>query len=282
MKNYLLHIGMVLLGLTSQAQDNTLLYKISGNGLTKPSYLFGTIHLTCDATLDAKTLDAMDKTSQLYLELDMDDPNLQSSMMSGMMMKDKTMTALASEADIKIVDTYLKDKLGMPVVALNNMKPFMISSMMLPLMLGCPAASIEMELVNVSKKQNEEIYGLETVAEQLAVFDAIPYQVQMDELVKSVKDKFESDKKELQELMTVYKSKDVNQIMKMMEKSDNKISSQYQDLLLNNRNKSWIPKIASIAKDKPTFFGVGAAHLGGSNGVIALLKKQGFKVDPVQ
>ncbi len=282
MKNYLLNIGLSLLGIAAAQSQNTLLYKITGEGIKQPSYLFGTIHLTCDATLDAKTLEAMDKTSQLYLELDMDDPNLQSSMMAGMSMKDKTLTTLASEADIKIVDAYLKDKLGMPVVALNTIKPFMVSSMMLPMMLGCPVASIEMELVNVSKKQNEEVFGLETVAEQLAVFDAIPYQVQMDELVKSVKNKFEDDKKELQKMLDVYKSKDVNAIMKMMDESDNKITSVYQDQLLNNRNKNWIPKITSIAKQKPTFFGVGAAHLGGKMGVIELLKKAGYKVEPVQ
>ena len=65
-------------GIASNAQ-NSLLWKISGNGLSAPSYLYGTIHITCDATLDAATRSAMDKTQQLYLELDMDDE----SMMTG-------------------------------------------------------------------------------------------------------------------------------------------------------------------------------------------------------
>ena len=53
-------------------------------------------------------------------------------------------------------------------------------------------------------------------------------------------------------------------------------------MLLNNRNKNWISKIDKYVKQKPTFIAVGAAHLGGQNGVISLLKKQGFKVEPVR
>ena len=75
----------------AQKLENSLLWKISGNGLKQPSYLFGTIHITCDATLDQNVLDAMDATSQLYLELDMDNPGLLMEMMGGMMMKDGTL-----------------------------------------------------------------------------------------------------------------------------------------------------------------------------------------------
>jgi len=78
-----------LFSIFNQAQplEKVLLWKISGNGLTQPSYLFGTIHATCDATLDAATLKALEETKQLYLEIDMDDPMLQMQMMQGMMMK---------------------------------------------------------------------------------------------------------------------------------------------------------------------------------------------------
>ena len=51
--------------------------------------------------------------------------------------------------------------------------------------------------------------------------------------------------------------------------------------MLNNRNNNWIPVIAAATKEKPTFFAVGAAHLGGEKGVISLLRKKGFKVTPI-
>jgi uncharacterized protein YbaP (TraB family) len=90
------------------AQEKSLLWKISGNGLTESSYLYGTVHVTCDATLDEATLDALKKTTQLYLELDMDDPALQTEMMSGMMMKDGvTMSSLVSPEELKNFDNYI-------------------------------------------------------------------------------------------------------------------------------------------------------------------------------
>jgi uncharacterized protein YbaP (TraB family) len=65
------------------------------------------------------------------------------------------------------------------------------------------------------------------------------------------------------------------------EKSPNVMSSKYIDIMLKNRNQNWISRIEKIAKAKPTFFGVGAAHLGGQDGVITLLRKAGFTVEAV-
>jgi uncharacterized protein YbaP (TraB family) len=270
-------------GIAAFAQNQkSLLWKISGNGLKEPSYLYGTIHITCDATLDKPTLEALKQTAQLYLELDMDDDSMQMKMMQGMMMKNgATMKSLASDEDYKILDAYLTEKLGMGIAMFNTIKPAMISTLLLPSLMDCPMQSVETELMKITKAEDEEVFGLETVEDQMAVFDAIPYQVQMDELVKSAKDKFTADKKELDKMYAIYKTKDVDAMQKMTMESDNKITADFQDTLLNNRNANWIPKIESIAKQKPTFFGVGAGHLGGEKGVIALLRKKGYKVEAV-
>jgi len=282
MKHFLLGLTAVLSSFGAVSQ-NTMLYKISGNGLKQPSYLFGTIHITCEATLEKPVLDALDKTSQLYLELDMDDPSMQATMMSGMMMKGgKTMSSMVSEEDFKVLDDFVKEKVGVSAIMLNTMKPFMVSTMFLPYLLDCPMQSIESELVKVSKEQNEEIFGLEAVEEQLAVFDAIPYEVQMQELIKSVKSGFASDREEIRRVMELYKNKDLNSLLSSIADSDNKITAEHQDELLFTRNENWVPRIEKVMKEKPTFFGVGAAHLPGDKGVIELLKKKGYKVEPVQ
>ena len=92
-----------------QQSEKSLLWKISGNGLQEPSYLFGTIHITCDASLSEKVKTALDKTQQLCLELDMDDPNMQAAMMSSMMMKNGvTMKSLSQPEDFKIVDNIVE------------------------------------------------------------------------------------------------------------------------------------------------------------------------------
>jgi hypothetical protein len=282
---YVLLLFTLFISLFSNAQEleKSLLWKISGNGLNKPSYLFGTIHLTCDTSLDANTLNALEATEQLYLELDMDDKSIQMQMMKLMMMKDGAkLSTLLSPEDFKILDEFMKKNLNMSVKLFDSFKPFMISSMLFPKMLDCKSQSVESELMKITKEQNEEIFGLEKAEDQMKVFDEISYQDQADELLKTVKDNLEKDKKEFQEMITIYQNKDIEGMLKMMSDSDNKITSENQDILLNDRNKNWIPIMVKIMKDKPTFFGVGAGHLAGEEGVIKLLRKKGYKVEAVQ
>lgn len=285
MKKILIAALCVFAGFTGTAQklENGLLWKISGNGLSKPSYLYGTMHITCDATLDKNILAALDATTQVYLELDMDDPAMQTEMMGTVMMKDGvTMKSLTTPEEYKIVDEFLKTNTGASVDMLGTFKPFMVSAILYPKMIDCPMQSYEQAIMEVAKTQKEEVYGLETVAEQMAVFDAIPYKEQMDELVKTAKDNMVNDKKEMTEMMAVYNKKDLNALLEFMDKSENKMMASHNDVLLNNRNKNWIPKIEAVAKANPAFFGVGAAHLAGENGVIKLLRKKGYKVEAVK
>jgi len=281
----LLLAGFALLAFAANAQklENSLLWKISGNGLSKPSYLYGTIHITCDNTLDKNILAALDATKQLYLELDMDDPNMQMQMMGGMMMKDgKTMSAMATEEDFKIVDEYLQKNVGMGAKMMDKFKPSFVGMMVMPKLIDCPMKSFEEALMAVTKAQKEETYGLETIDEQMAVFDAIPYEEQMKELVKSAKDGLDKGKAMFKKMMDLYNSKDLNGLMAFMNDEENKFYGENTDVLLDGRNKNWIPKIESVAKKTPTFFGVGAAHLGGENGVIMLLRKKGYRVEAVK
>lgn len=275
-------IGLCSLLVNAQKLDNSLLWKISGNGLTKPSYLYGTVHITCDATLKSKVKSALDATGQLYLELDMDDPKMQTDMIGGIQMKDGvTMTSLLSPEDYKTVNDFLKENVGMNLTPLNTFKPFVVSAMLMPKMLDCPAQSIEELLMDITKEQNEQTFGLETIAEQFAVFDAIPYKDQMEDLLKSAKDNMADDKAEYAKMMTAYNAEDLNKLEQLMNDSDSKTTS-HNDVLLINRNKNWIPKIEKTAKEKPTFFAVGAAHLTGNEGVIMLLRKKGYKVEAVK
>lgn len=284
MKKYLLIAALFAFASTNaQALEKSLLWKISGNGLTQPSYLYGTIHLTCDATLEPPAVKAMEQTQQLYLELDMDDPSIQSAMMSAMVMTGgQKMTELAKPEDVKVVSDYLQKNLGMPLEMMNPVKPIFVSMMFLTKLLDCPIQSVEENLMKLSVAQKEEVFGLETVQEQMATLDAVPYKEQMAELVKSAKSDLENDKKETKMLADLYKAKDIEGMLKAARESENVTTSKYENELLTKRNKSWIPKIEKVAKEKPTFFGVGAAHLAGDNGVIKLLRKQGFKVEAVK
>lgn len=284
MTRIILLFTMMAISYIAKAQDleNTLLWKVSGKNIETPSYLYGTMHVVCEVNFDEDVNKALEETTQMYLELDMDEPNFQMEMMKLMMMKDGiTLKSLLSEEDQKALNVFLKENLGYDLSLLNNLKPFFISSMLYPKILDCEMKAVDLELMEISKKQNEAIFGLELVHEQMKIFDDIDYQVQIDELMKSVKDNLKKDKVEMKELQEIYKSENISKMLEVMLSSDNKLMSDYNDVMLTNRNKNWIP-IIEKAMSTPTFFAFGAGHLAGENGVINLLIKEGYTVEPVK
>jgi uncharacterized protein YbaP (TraB family) len=263
----------------AQELEKSLLWEISGNGLTESSYLYGTIHMTCDATLNEDVQKALDDTKLLVLEIDMDDPSMQMSMMKGLYMKDQqTIKNLVNDEDYILLSKFVKEQTGMPLDAMATFKPFFITAMFYPKLLGCPVKSYEEALMTVAHAQNEEVLGLETIEEQLNVFDEIPYEDQIIDLLRSAKDNLAYDKESFQKLMDYYNNEDIEGMITMMEEDKNLSTTKHKDKMLDNRNKNWISKIGDHAKNQPTFFGVGAAHLAGDNGVIKLLRKAGYTV----
>tara|TARA_Y100000588_G_scaffold222283_1_gene236176 strand:- start:10635 stop:11498 length:864 start_codon:yes stop_codon:yes gene_type:complete len=268
--------------ITAQELENSTLWKIEGNGLEKPSYLFGTIHITCDATLEDDVKKALDETTQIVMELDMDDPSMQMKMMKGMYLKNgKTLKDFVSEEDYKTIDSLFINNMGMSVKMMENVKPFFLSSMFYPKMLDCPMQSFELELTKIAKEQKEEIYGLETIEEQIKVFDDIPLEDQYADLIRMAENNLEDDKDIFAKMLKVYKEENITALLDMMDDDKNKTVSNHQDKLLNERNENWISKIGEYAKDQPTFFGVGAGHLAGDNGVINLLRDAGYTVTAI-
>ncbi|MCK0109213.1 TraB/GumN family protein [Flavobacteriaceae bacterium S0825] len=267
----------------AQQLENSTLWEISGNGLEKPSYLFGTIHITCDASLDSDIKKALDATTQLVLELDMDDPTMQSKMMGGMYMKDgKTLKDYVSDEEFSAIDSLFTNQAGMSINMMQNIKPFFLTSMLYPKMMDCPMESFELELMKATKEQNEEVYGLETIEDQLQVFETIPYEDQVADLIRMAKDNLAYDKATFAKMFKIYEEENITAMLDMMDDENNKTTAKHQDILLKNRNINWIPRIEEYAKAQPTFFGVGAGHLAGEYGVIKLLRKAGFTVLAVQ
>ena len=193
----------------------------------------------------------------------------------------KLSTLLTAE-EFKIVDDFLKKNMNMSAKTFDTFKPFMVSTMLLPKLLDCDFQSVESELMKVTKEQGEEVFGLEKMEDQMKVFDAIPYKTQAEELLKTAKGDLSNEKDEFKKMLVIYEEKDIEGMLRMMDDSDNKITSENQDVLLNNRNKNWIPIMIKTMKNKATFFGVGAGHLAGEEGVIKLLRKQGYKVEAVK
>jgi uncharacterized protein len=286
MKTKLLSLLVAALGtFTATAQDNTLLYEVSGNGLSQPSYLYGTFHLVCpnDLILTDATKKAVSDAQQLYLEIDMDDPAMQSSMMKGMMMPaGKTIKDYISADDYTLLDNYLKSGMGMGLAQIGGMKPIAIYSVMTMSALGCQPASYDLTLMQMANKDKKEVLGLERLDDQMAVFDKIPMEKQVSMLVDMAR-KPNEVKDELNKLLAAYKNQNLPEMMKQIKES--KYDGGLEDFeadLLEKRNQNWIPVIEKAAKDKPTMFAFGAGHLGGDKGVINLLRKKGYVVKGVK
>ncbi len=266
----------------SIAQDTSLLWKVSGNGIKEPSYIFGTIHLICpqDYSMRDEIKDAFASVSQIYLEIDFDDPHMMQQMMGmAMLTNGKTAKDYLTDEEYQLLDAKFKSKIGAGMAQLQSMKPIMLLSMSYMSMLSCQPISFETIFANMAKEQNKEVYGLETIEYQMGIFDQIP----LDEQYEIIADMMRQEDKalsEFQDLVAVYKQEDIEGLLKLMEDSEWSMDN-YVDAMINKRNKEWAAKFDTIAKEKSTFFAVGAGHLGGKEGWLQLLKEKGYTVVPV-
>lgn len=266
-----------------QKNNNTLLWQVSGNGLTHSSFLFGTFHLMCkdDIHFSNQLKEAIKVSDEIYMELDMDDPSTLLSGMLYMNMKDgKKLSDLFTAEEYKKLQAYFTDSLNTPLLLLQRAKPYFLVALLYPKMMSCPSpAGVEEELVQIAKEDKKEIKGLETVQFQASVFDSIPYEWQAKELLKNI-DSFSVYKKEFDDMIRLYKNQQMDSMQNMLVKSEFG-SDKYEDLLLNNRNKKWVIALKEIMKKERVFVAVGAGHLTGEYGLISLLKKEGYTVEPL-
>lgn len=283
---------MSLVALTTLAQsgkeNNTLLWKISGNGLERPSYLFGTVHMICkdDAFISNNLQSAIAKADRVYLELDMDNLfEMVGAMMKMKMNNDTTLADLLTPEEYQKAKQYFEANVTMlPFSVLETYKPLVASSLLMESSTLCEQqVAMEQLIMDEAKRNGKRIDGLETMAYQMSIFDSIPYKLQAQELLKSISsdDKASSGDKEYKELIDAYKDQDLKKLGDMITKSDAGMM-QYQDVLLNNRNRNWVTKLKTILKDKAVVVAVGAGHLPGEKGLINLLRKEGYTVTPVE
>lgn len=266
----------------AQNSGNSLLWEVSGNGLTTPSYVFGTIHIICkeDFLMPAAVQQAFERSGKVFMELKMDDPKLQVEMIRLLQLENgQTLQQIFGTAGYAQLDSFFRVRLNMSLSFFSSFKPFMALSLMYQKMLPCAVQqSYEMEFMSMARKQKKEIFGLETVADQIAVFDAIPDSVEAASILKIVQD-FEQQQKELNKMVQVYRSFDVEALYQLTVGSEDMMGS--AELLLEKRNRNWIPVMESAMQKEPVFFAVGAAHLGGTVGVLHLLRAKGYNVRPV-
>lgn len=274
--------------------DKALLWKISGNGLKKPSYLYGTIHLIPKEQLvfSEALQAALNSSKRVAFEIDMrvmTNFRTQMSLMTkAFMAGGTTLKDLLPPEDYALVKEKMAEK-GLPASMFERMKPMFLSTLVAGeedggATVSGQMTSVEMELFKLSRKQHMESAGLETADYQMSVFDSIPYEAQAKMLVQGIRS-VESDttagENELDKMIRIYLEQDISAMQTMISAPESGMGG-YEDLLLNRRNRNWIPVMGKYMRDKPTLFAVGAGHLGGPSGVVTLLRKEGYRVEPVR
>ena len=279
---------------TYQPVENSLLWAISGKDLKDTSYLYGTIHLIDkeDFFLTEATKKAFNESEHVVFEINIEKMNdLMSQfglLMKAFMNEGQTLKDFLSEEEYKEVKDHFAEK-GITDFLWNMMeriKPMfltMFASTDLtgenPMTSG-EMVSYEMELLAKAQEQEKPIDGLETAEYQMSMFDSIPYEAQAKMLIESIRvDSVASN--ELDQMVDLYKNQDINGMISMFDEDTEGIGK-YEDYLLINRNKNWIPVMSGMMTTQPTFFGVGAGHLAGEFGVVNLLKEAGYTLTPLK
>jgi len=301
MKKLMMTIALVVM--TTMSMQAQLLYKISGNGLTKPSYIIGTYHLAPVSFADSipGLTEALAASEQVYGELDMTDlmsPENMQKMQAGMMLPEGiTLSKLLTEEEMGRLNVVLKELMGVDMTnAMVKQQLDALSPQALQTQLSLliymkkhagfnPQATFDGYFQQVAQQQGKGVGGLETPEFQVqTLFKGMSLERQKQLLMCLVDNK---DYTELmaERLVKAFFAQDLEGVKAVMdEKEHNQCDStpEEEDQLINDRNANWIKLMPQIMKDKATFFAVGAGHLPGDKGVLTLLKNAGYTIEGVK
>lgn len=294
MKSFIGAIIFICVALSANAQ---LLWKVSGNGITQPSYIVGTHHLAPISIKDniAGLQKALDETQQVYGELKMSDIQAPATMqkMQKMMMieSDTTLTSLLSPTDYETANKFCKENLMMDLSMVPKLKPaFLLNTIAVAAYIKHignfnPQEQIDTYFQTQATQKGKKVNGLETPDFQFnLLYNGYPLQRQA-QLLMCTLNNIDNEVDNLKKLTDAYMKQDLNTMLKISEERRNDQCDPLpgeEDAMIYNRNKAWTKQLPTIMQAAPTFVAVGALHLPGEKGLLNLLKKQGYKVEPVK
>ena len=286
-------IGLSLLGAAAVIPASAqIFYKIEGNGLEKPSYLFGTHHLAPISVVEENNVpEYFEETRQVVGEIDLtlDPMTIAMAMQSHMMAPpDSTLSKIISPEDYVIINEEFKKYTPIPGTDLSmfeTMKPMVVStlvtvSVMSEKMGGFDAENqLDSYFMKKAKEEGKKVTPLETPEFQASVlYDSTPISYQAEGLVEILKNPqqiFESSEK----LNEAYFNGDLETMYSLSEEEDS--HPEFMVALLDRRNADWLTKLPSIMEDSPAFIAVGALHLAGDKGLVKGLRDLGYTVTPL-
>ena len=288
MKRILTLLALSLLCLTSNAQ---LVWKISGNGIKKPSYILGTHHgcpfTYCDSI--PGLMKAFDKVDNIIGEINMIEfaemsPERMQKMQAMMMMPaDTSLLSLFSTEEAAKVNEWLGKKMGASLEILSVMKPMTImvtvqnKEMMEVIPEIATMTTIDKYMQTLGQSKGKTIGELETADYQMELLYENSLEEQADALLEMI-DHGDS-KGLLQQLTNAYKSQNLDTLWKVFQEQ---MTGYEYDAIVKVRNLNWEKQMKELLPKQSTLFVVGAGHLPGESGMINLLREAGYKVKPVK
>jgi len=293
MKRLSLILAVLLLAVAAQAQ---LLWKVSGNGLGRPSYIFGTHHMAPATMIDQiKGMDeAISGCDIVVGEVEKDSlmsPEVQARMAQDMIAPlDSTLDVLLTTEEYRVVEKVFDKYFGTMGVKLSQMKslkPSAISTQMQAMQALKYFPNFDAtNLIDVAVQQRANdagrpSVGLESVQEQIDLLFNGPLTEQAKGLVESCKQD-EFFQVQSAALVDAYMSQNLDKIFTVMTDATMGGSEEAMDALIYNRNRAWTAKLVEMMPERACLVCVGAGHLPGDQGLIQLLRNEGFTVEPVQ
>lgn len=289
MKSLLVNILLMVIGtLYAPAQ---LLWKISGRGIERPSYILGTHHATpytfCDSI--PGLMQAFEEVESVVGEFDMvkmgEMTPVQMQNMQKMMMMpaDTTLLSLFNVEEKELLDAYLKETVKAELQMFSAMKPMTIMVTVqnrilmdiIPNIASMTGMDKYMQTLAVSK--GKSVGGLETMEYQMSLLYGSSLEEQADALLEMAQ---KSNSKELLiELTAAYKSQNLDILWNVFKEQ---MTNYEYDALVSVRNLNWEKQIVELLPAQSSLFVVGSGHLPGEKGMITLLKQAGYNVEPIQ
>lgn len=267
---------------------NSLLWEISSDS-SKTSYLFGTMHLMReDDFFFPDTLKTLVRSSDL-LVMELNGEIFEPSIIDLMILEEGEFFDFFSEEQLDSIYVFAEENLSMPKdlfrTSFAKMKPFIVSQVFAMFQMNendtvtADTRSHEMEFNEISLDNNIEVVGLETAKEQITLFDDLPKAVQTEMLMEQVRGTRTITG--FNEISELYLKQNIDSLYHFIHDGDSYLAD-FENTFLTARNKNWIPKIEAQMKEKRVFIAVGAGHLGGPEGLVRLLMKEGYRVKPVK
>ena len=279
--------------------ENSLLWKISGNGLVEDSYLFGTCHGVCYTFLDSVdgVWNAYNSVKTLVVEVDPTSKSNAQSFLNNLakedifLPKDSTYKVLYNNEDYKFVDEYMSSH-GFGYLSGVNVKPAFMGMIIYSMMINSDIQNIEssrennMEpyMSNMAKKNNKKIVELDKKIKLEKLFASIfNFSAPLKEQAKSLLELLKIEREILktrEEIEQYYKECNLEYMTILNKRAYDIIPNEFY-MLLDYRNDIWMESIPQILKSGSCFIAVGVRHLVGEDGLINLLRKAGYIVEPV-